>query len=277
MKSLQTLVFLFAAFLAVSCSDTNGIYDANAVDDSVDAPAVTGQFKKRVLIEDYTGTWCGNCARVAHAIELVMEQSDKAVAVGIHNGNDPFHFAGIQPLKDLISPNNDLGLPQSRLNRTITWTFPEVSNIQQVINLTSPNCGLGLALNSNVVNNNISLDVKIKFAQNYSDLKLVVYVLENHLIYKQENYSNYFGAINPIPNFDHNHVLRASLTNLLGNSLSETSFGQTLSIPFSLAIPSTVSKAANITFVAFVVDKNNTVINVRASNPNENQSFEENL
>ena len=264
-------------FATLSCSDTVAIYDEIPENNTVDAPPISGLFKKRVLIEDYTGTWCGNCARVAHAIDLAKDQSDKTVAVGIHNGNDPFNFVGIAPLKNLISPTSALQLPQSRLNRTIIWKYPEYNNIQQVKNLTSNNCALGLAIKSKIENGNINLDVNVKFAKNYSGVKLVVYVLEDHLIYKQENYSTFFGNVNPVENFDHNHVLRASLGNIMGDELVGTTFGKTVTTTFAVPVPTNISNVNNISFVAFVVDANNLVINVRAAKANENLNFEENL
>jgi thiol-disulfide isomerase/thioredoxin len=279
MKYKNSLLFVLL-FAFASCSETNVVYPDIVIDETVDAPPVSGQFKKHVLVEDFTGTWCGNCTRISYSIEKVMEQTDKAVAVAIHNGIDPYHFAGIEPLRNQIYPNtSDFPLPTVRLNRTIAWTYPEVSNIQQVKNLTSNNCGLGLAMNSIIVNGLISLDVELKLAQNYSNIKVVVYLLENHLIYDQRNYTDYFGAENnpTIHDFEHNHVLRTSITNILGDPITEeTLFGKTITKSYSLAIPSSVSNSENLSFVAFVIDENNTVINCRASEGNQNQTFEEN-
>ena len=67
MKKGRFLFLLLALMLVVSCGDTVVHYN-QLVDDSVDAPASSGLFKKHVLIEDYTGTWCVYCARVAYAI-----------------------------------------------------------------------------------------------------------------------------------------------------------------------------------------------------------------
>lgn len=276
MKVFKVILSLLLVF-NFSCSDTIAIYDEIPENNSVDAVAISGLFKKRVLIEDYTGTWCGNCARVAHAIDLVKNANDKAVSVAIHNGNDPFNFTGIAPLKNLISPNSDLQLPQSRLNRKIVWKFPEVDNLSQVKNLTSNNCPIGLAIKSNIENRNIILDVKVKFAKNYSDVKLVVYLLEDNLIYFQTNYSNFFGAINPIPNFNHNHVLRANFGNIMGESLVGTTFGKVVTTSFSIPVPANIVNVENVNFVAFVTDSENNVINVRATKTkNEDQTFEEN-
>jgi hypothetical protein len=272
MKKVNFLSLFLLVLVFSSCSDT--VIVENKPDQSVNAPAISGYFKKRVLIEDYTGTWCGNCTRVAYAIDEVNTQSDKAVTVAIHNGNDPYHFAGIAPLKNLILPNSPLALPVSRLNRTTVWTFPEPTNLQDAIDLTSNNTTLGLAMNSTVANGTINLDVKMKFVEDYSNLKLVVYLLEDKLIYSQRNYTNYYNAVNPILDYEHNHVLRSSLTDILGNELTGTTNGATITKNFTIPVPSNIANADNISFVAFFVNADNKAVNARASKANENQTFE---
>ncbi len=274
---------LFASFFLIfilaltSCSET--VIIKEVADSSVTAPEVSGYFKKRVLIEDYTGTWCGSCTRVAHAINLVDAQTDKAVVVAIHSGNDPYNFAAIAPLKNLISPNSALALPVSRLNRIIKWSYPETINIKEVVDLTGNNSGLGLAMNSKIESGTLNVEVKINFAQaEFSNLKLVVCLLEDKLIYKQSNYTDFFNAVNPILDFEHNHVLRNSLTDILGDKISDNiSVNQVITKKFNLPVPSNIANKENISFVAFVVGEDNKVINVRASKINENQVFEQNL
>ncbi|WP_298221401.1 Omp28-related outer membrane protein [Flavobacterium sp.] len=276
MKKSGFLGLLSITLFLASCSSTEMVYSPIPVDDTVDAPPISGLFQKKVLIEDYTGTWCGNCTRVSLAINKVEAETDNMVAVAIHNGNDPYHFAGYQPLQELVSPGRDLELPVSRLNRITRWTTFENDHINEALNLTSNNCGLGLAMKTVVGDATIDLDVKVKFAQNYDNLRLVVYVLENHLIYRQTNYYSFCGTLPTIQNFDHNHVLRASLTDLLGNPLANTNFNQTVTTHFSVPIPSNISNPDNISFVAFVVDANNNALNARAAEGNEDQDFEQN-
>ncbi|UPT72203.1 MAG: Omp28-related outer membrane protein [Flavobacterium sp. JAD_PAG50586_2] len=207
----------------------------------------------------------------------MVEQSDKVVTIAIHNGNDPYHFAGFQPLKDMIMPNSDLELPQSRLNRTIVWTSPEPSNLAQAKALTGNNAGLGIAMSSTVVNGTVNLDVNMKFAQNYTGLKLVVYALENHLIRNQVNYTSYYGNVNPVQGYEHNHVLRKEITDLLGDPITEsTTAGQTITKSFSFPIPANFLNPENISFVAMIVNADNLALNARAAEKNENQSFEQN-
>lgn len=272
--SIYLSLFILSA-LMTSCGDTTVV--ENIPNGSVDTPPISGYFKKRVLIEDYTGTWCGNCTRVAHAIDEVKAQSDKVVTVAIHNGNDPYHFDGIAPLKNLILPDSPLALPVSRLNRMIVWTFPEPTNTQEAIDLTGNNSGMGLAMNSTIENGIINLDVNIKFALNYSNLKLVVYLLEDHLVYMQRNYTTYYDNVNPIPAYEHNHVLRATMTDILGDPITEnTTAGSSITKSFSIPVPANVANPANINFVAFLVGEDNVAINSRAAEANEAQDFEEN-
>lgn len=276
MKFLKFIGVFPILALSISCNDTNAIYAPIPLNESVDAPPVSGQFNKNVLLEDYTGTWCGNCTRVAYAIEQVEAATDRAVVVAIHNGNDPYHYADYQPLKDLISPDHDLELPQARLNRTTTWMDPDINTVE-AINLTSNNCGLGIAMNSTVDGNQINLDVSVKFAQNYSNLKLVVYILENGLHHRQTNYSSvYYGGQLYLNEFEHNHVLRTSLTHLLGDPISGSDFNQTVVRNFTVPVPDNIENAANISFVAIVTDANDYAINSRAALPNEEQAFQEN-
>jgi hypothetical protein len=159
----------------------------------------------------------------------------------------------------------------------IVWTFPEPTNVQEAINLTGNNSGLGIAMNSSIENGNINLDVNVKFALNYTKLKLVVYLLEDELVHFQRNYTTYYDNVNPITNYVHNHVLRASMTDILGETISgNTSAGSSFSKNFSIPIPANVANPANINFVAFLVGDDNIALNARAAEANESQEFEEN-
>ena len=240
-------------------------------------------FVKRLLIEDYTGTWCVNCPTVSYAIDLLKEKTDKIVPVAIHRGPnaasyDPFNFEEASVLENLFGFPNQY--PTSMLNRTTYWASPVSANGQNnALNLTSGTpVRLGLAMNSTKTGNNINLDVKVKFFQDYSNLKLVVYVLENKLIYPQENGTIYYDGIDVLEDFEHNHVLRATYTDILGDAIpsSETTYGKTFTRNFSVAVPSNIANTANMEFVAFVIGSNNKSINVRSAAVGVNQEFEEN-
>jgi thiol-disulfide isomerase/thioredoxin len=239
-------------------------------------------FVKRVLIEDYTGTWCGNCPRVAHAIELAKEQSSEIVSVAIHRSSsnpadanyDPYNFDSSELESYLMMS----GYPKALLNRLTRWQPLEQNNITQVINLTQgENPKLGLAMTTEVTNSTINLDVNVKFSKDFEGLNLVVYILENGLIYDQVNYTAFYGGFPYLYNFQHDHTLRSCLTPLFGQPIanSDTTVGKTYSKTYSLPIPSNIVNKNNIEFVAFITGADNKTINVRKASPNVDQTFEE--
>lgn len=279
MKKLIKYTFAVTTLLLISCSGSDNSGNTNTpVDQTI---PVVGKFTKNVLIEDYTGTWCQFCPRVIYGIQKVEQENLKAFPVAIHRGNppgtpsggvDPFNF----PASALEASIGLTGYPTAKLNRKITWI--NETNTTEVKNQVKVNSDLGLALSSTVSGGTINLDVNIKFDANLTGLKLVVYVLEDNLNYNQTNSTSYFGAANPIVNMEHDHVLRACLTDLVnGDPLTGTNDGVVVTKNFSIAIPSNVSNAANINFVAFVLDATGNALNVRGAAANINQAFQENL
>jgi thiol-disulfide isomerase/thioredoxin len=246
-------------------------------------PAPT-KFEQNVLIEDYTGTWCGYCPRISYAIDLVKEQTSNAVVVAIHRGStdpgnssyDPYNFSA-GTLENLIGLG---GYPTGMLNRTTEWNSPEPNYISQVLNLTTSQSDVGLALNPTLNANTMNIDVSVKFGGQFSasNAKLVVYVLEDGLEFNQTNYTSYYGGGNVIANFEHNHVLRASLTSLLGDQipLSEYSADNVYQVNFNVAVPSNVSSTDKMSVVAVVINgSSNAAINVRGADFGDTQTFEE--
>ncbi|MDA9002655.1 Omp28-related outer membrane protein [Flavobacteriaceae bacterium] len=248
----------------------------------IDVLAPPASFQKNVLIEDYTGTWCGYCPRVSYGIELVKAETDKAVVVAIHR-QDEYNF-NAQALESLIGLT---GYPTAMLNRTISWGYPEPNNIGQVINLTNGAADLGLSINPTTDGNTMDIAIEVKFGIDYSlaELALVVYVLEDDLFSNQENYTSYYGGAAVLTNFEHDHVLRASLTDLLGDPIPQSSttadniFTQTI----TTNVPSNVSNSDNLSVVAFVVNasgngtpgSSSQAINVRSAHFGDTQTLQE--
>lgn len=235
-------------------------------------------FKKRVLVEDYTGTWCGWCPRVSYGMKLLSEQTDASVFVAIHRApaglQDPYIYEDADELEVLI---NTPGYPKGFLNRLTQWEFPEPDNLSQAIALTQgANPKLGLKMASVVESNQITLNVEALFANDFDNLKLIVYLLENGLKYDQVNYTSYFGGENPIDDYEHNHTLRQTLTNIIGDDVdsSESKRGLEFSRTFSLEVPGTIEDISQVDFVAFFTDAEGHVINVRKSSLGETQDYE---
>ena len=90
----------------------------------------------RVLVEEYSGTWCGNCPSILYAVDLLHQQTDNAIVVSTHLFNgDPFITAQGNSLAASLGIT---GVPAGNINRTTSWTGPQYENVNQVINQIQP-------------------------------------------------------------------------------------------------------------------------------------------
>jgi len=111
------------------------------------------------------------------------------------------------------------------------------------------------------------------------DDKLVVYLLEDGIIYDQVNYYNtdptspFFNLGNPIPNFEHNEVLRLSLSQVLGDTVTATSSLEEYNNTYTALIPAEYN-ADNLTLVAMIVSADNTARNAQTAHVGEDKEYE---
>lgn len=246
---------------------------------SVSVSEDNARFVKNVVIEDYTGTWCGYCPRVSFAIEETAAETDQIAVIAIHNDAEYY----CDEVADLEAAFGIAGYPTAKIDRGADWTFPEPSNISQVVNKTlCDNAELGLAISPTLNGSTMSVDVDVKFSEGFSfnNAKMVVMVLEDGLIADQENYTSYYGGVAVIPNFEHNHVLRSSLTNVAGDAVTSGDLvNNVYSRTFSVNVPSNVANTDNMSIVAFMTNENfngdSYVMNARVAHMGDTQTFQE--
>ena len=242
-------------------------------------------YKTNVLVEDYTGTWCGWCPRVSQAIKLLKEETNQISIVAVHVG-DNMEISQSNTLTNTFGVNS---YPHVQLNRTSKWDGDQPNNLTVVTNLTASQKKIGIALVSSLNKKSngdvgLNLKVKVQFGFPYTDLKLVVFVLENGIIADQTNFTSYFPNLdkytasngNPISkDFVHDNVLRKSLTAVLGDNIESSSSksGNTFEKGFIYDIPAGYD-IMKMEIVAFVVNKDKQAINSRMSNIEEHQTFE---
>ncbi|WP_196891051.1 Omp28-related outer membrane protein [Aureivirga marina] len=228
-------------------------------------------FTQKITIEEFTGTWCGYCVDMAYKLHEVVEDNSNIIPIAIHGrGGDVMAYERLTDLEEFHGISPGTGYPKAYVNRGNSWSkTPE--ELEGPLNQTPK---LGLAINSSLENNNISIDVKVAFAENVADTKIVVYLLENKLIYSQTNYSSYYNGESPILDYEHNDVMKKSLTDLFGDSMEAQSVGDLYVRQFNQAVPGNIEKAENISIVAFVVDSNNKVINAQSAKIGENKVFD---
>jgi hypothetical protein len=243
--------------------------------DLIDISAVyPSGYINNVLVEDYTGTWCTNCPRLIYAIEQAKLQTDKVISVGIH-GYDPMEMDGVAVLNSEF--NSEGTYPKGMLNRINIWDNPD-QTIETAVNLTGYGADLGLAISSTTDGTTIDFVVKVGFENTITaDLKLVVYLTENGLLYDQNNETDYYGGDNPLVDFEHNDVLRAMYTYYLGDDIptTETIADNIYEYTLHKNIPATIQDNGQLHLIAFVTDANSKeVLNVREVKVGENQELE---
>lgn len=267
----NTYTFNTAGIYSIKAVHKN--FTSNTIQITVEAPVVvTNKFANRVLVEEYSGTWCGNCPRILYGTELLKSQTTNAVTVQIHLFNgDPFITANGNALANELGIG---GVPTGNINRTIGWNGPQYQNVNQVINEIKTSSTVGLAINSTLSAGNLNINLVLGYASTALQTKLVVYVVEDNLFHTQANYSsNLYGGLSSIPNFEYDGVLRSIVTPIAGETIIAT--GAFLNKNFTVSLPSNVKNSSNVKIVAFLIDgTNKTVLNARQAAIGEIQNLE---
>ena len=257
-----------------------GVY----IQDGVEITTNTESFsviipKRKVVVEDYTGTWCGFCPRVSAALHSLEEETDNITVVAIHETAnsfpDPMHFNQVQLLKDAF---NVEGFPAARINRTVDWQTPHPNS--DVTSIAGLDTNLAIAINSELTGNELLVQVNVVYEEgsNLGD-KLVVYLVEDGIINDQVNYYNddttspFYQMGDPIPDFVHNEVLRNSLSSLLGDNIPSTPALTEYITSFTIDIPSNYV-TENLSVIAMVVDENNLAKNSQFAHIGVDKSYE---
>ena len=232
----------------------------------------------KIMVEDYTGTWCVNCPRVAFKLEQAVNQNDHIIPVAIHKsrftGDDPFGFSDIN---DLTTHFNISAFPSPILNRGMGNVWDEnFATLQTELDKTQ---ALGLGISSTFSGQQLDVNVKVHFDMDFSsqDLSLVVYLTENELHADQANATQYYNGDDPIVNFEHNHTLRQAFTGVFGTAVPANQSGANQEYTYTFS--GTVSSDFNLNncdIVAFVVDNANPshLVNVQKASVGSTQDYD---
>ena len=239
---------------------------------TVEIMATPITFKQNVVVEDFTGTWCGWCPRVSEAVRLLKQETSDAIVIAIHNG-DAMQFSQEGTIRAAF---NVTGFPTALINRQERWASPQPSNVSQVTGKMNGKSYASVAMESSVSGDNLNLKVKVRMGYGYKTMKLAVYMLEDGLVNDQRNFTSYYGGADPIRDFVHDDVLRRSLTNVFGDDLPSDQVGhdKIYTRDFVYAIPPNYDKS-KVKLVAFVTTgSERTIVNVRQSKLGETQDFQ---
>lgn len=230
--------------------------------------SVKSTHSTKVIIEDFTGTWCGFCPAYAYYIEKIHSKfSDEVIPIAVHI-RDEFSYPK-------FSVFGVKGLPTVTVNKK-----SDLRSENQIFNLTKVRKNLGLAINYDLKNNRVA--VKVHYDAKTVKDKLVVYLLEDKLIADQANYKNNdpnslaYQKGNPIQNFEHNDVLITSLTNPLGDDIPTSEIkSNEYTVTYDISNKKgRVLNIENTKIVAYVINSKGEAVNGQTAKVNENKDFD---
>jgi thiol-disulfide isomerase/thioredoxin len=254
-------------------------------------PEIPNSYAHKVLIEDFTGTWCGWCPRVVYACELLEKETENSIVVALHmkSGSvDPYNFSAASTLASSITQRfassfpQGFGYPAAAINRNEIWNGPEFNYISQALNaIDAGGSPYGIAINSSMDLARGSITVKIAFEKSLQGAKYCVYILEDSLHYNQENYytaaSSFplFGGASVLANFNHMNVARGVATSILGYAIpnDQSVAGHVYENTFPNALH-TSQKVSNVRIVVALIDNVGRILNAQTAPANVNQDFQ---
>ncbi len=238
-------------------------------------PAPT-QLKQKVLVEKFTGDWCGWCPDGSDMVKSIEQANpNKVVTVEIHQGDAMEVSTAYNYYANLFSSVGSFPFPSALINRA-----PSIQANQQLMsnrdhwadNATaalSKTPILALALDTKLAEGSTTTEnimVKVAFSQNPTEqLQLVVYLIESNVIARQNRYQ-VGGPGGYISDYSHQKVLRKALTGTEGITIPTcgTKSNGTFTRMFKVDLGTAVR--ANCDIVAFVVNKSTTAQNMRVLN-----------
>ena len=235
--------------------------------------------KQKILVEDYTGTWCGFCPLVLDAVQTLETETEDIVVIAIHQTAvsfpDPMHYDDVDQLQQQFEIE---GLPAARINRTTVWNSPYETS--SVTSIAGQETNLGVGIYSELSGTELKVQVSVTYEEGSENGdKLVLYLLEDDIVYDQINYmdsdstSPFYNMGNPIPDFVHNHVLRESISNPFGDEIPLTSGLVEYKANYVVNISSDYNPE-NLSLVAVVVNANNDAKNAQKAHLNEDKPYE---
>lgn len=249
-------------------------------------PVSTAPSNKKAVIEEFTGVYCGYCPD-GHKIGTNLHNADpnNVILINIHSGG----YANVNPGEpDFKTPEGTAvdgmqgmgitGYPAGDVNREVlvgtvmaagrgSW-----ASMANTIKSQAAYCNVACQGTVDPLTRVLTVQVEVYYTANspVSTNSLNVYLLESKVPGKQVDYGNYNPTNwNPDGSYNHNHVLRKSLTNNFGVTIANTTSGTLYTNTFTYTIPSTYGATGkttpalleNMELVAFVTQSDRKVIN----------------
>ena len=243
---------------------------------SFEVSKVPSTFTKKVLMEEFTGAWCGYCPDGAHRVENLINDNDgRVVAVSLHAGNPTGDAMEIAHTNYLETTYQNTGFPSGMVDRVSVngstslnrgyWEY--VAN-DQLTKISS--CGLAIISKVNGASAAVEVHAGFNSTLNGDDYRLSVYLIEDGVTgtgygYDQRNYYNteaespFYNLGDPIEGYEHNHTLRAVLSESLGDVISPSSLVSGGEHIETYTVDLSSYNKNNLSIVAFVSNIGSTI------------------
>ena len=230
-------------------------------------------YKQNVVIEEFTGTWCGYCPVGIYTMESIRELTDldyQLIPVAIHVQSDPMVAATYTSVNTYF---NDGSYPGSTINRQINvYPYPLSSVLEQTDYLASIPALAKISATaefSSTKANTLELTAKTEFlyAEENANYAISFGITEDGVgPYNQTN--NYSGSNQDIGGWEkkpstaptiYNDVARQLNTfRGISNSVPTTIESETeYSYDFSLTLNNKITNTEKINVIAYLIDKSN--------------------
>jgi len=236
----------------VWASNVNGSGTSNGSPLETTVTVVTEIPVKNVVLEEFTGTWCGWCPDGAVIVENLVSTYPNLAAIAVHSGDVmefseggtlASAFTSSYPSGTIDRTNFGSGLALSRGD----WTSTVQSQLQTIVPVSVSIAEAGYEKTTRTLTVKVQADF---VGAMDGDFRFNLFMVEDSVVggsaYSQVNYLNtanghpYFGAGDPIQGYVHDHTLRAMLGGTWGISSTipaQVSAGDSYFHIFSYTLP----------------------------------------
>ena len=270
------LIFTVAVGI-VSCDKIEKPYRVSGAISGVDTPAFAdlGAVVQKYLFEDYTGHLCNNCPEGAQVIKtLKAAMGDTLISIAVHAG-----------VESMVKPNpaeKGCSSGYTADYRTAAGSeyaaeFKIRANPSGMINRMVLNGNRVLEITANwatlmnsVPRNRPTMGIQI-IPVHHSDtayifvkttllsdvsgkLRLCVVLVENGIVSPQKNSKSSLGSVPNICNYEHNHLLRTSITSTWGDVLELSKKDDAAIKAYALLLAGKSWEKENCQIIAYIYD-----------------------
>lgn len=177
-----------------------------------DPDLLNGEFDKKVLVEEFTAEWCGFCTKAAPKFnEIIDKYGDEALCVGVHYSD--FYEIGFPATAPYLFEFFKInGLPGTLVNRNYDESREWIVQVEKNLGFKSP---AGINIGSDIIDNNLKINVNCRSGKNYDNILLSVYLVEDYVPESSPGAQSGGGG-----KFVHRNVLMEVLTAKTGDPVS---------------------------------------------------------